>query len=317
MGEVERALDRHANHPESTVRKAWERLEEWLDQLEHIDSEKEGMKRRLVEARGSSSLTELEALLADCASHKFKRELRREIFDVAERFDHLVERTVAQVEALLDTHELGPMEEALARYRSVTQSEVRAVCRRLAAHKEEREAHIKAADAVRLRLRQLAGSCSIAEGARALKTSAPLGVSVAAEREQLQAYVSSLQEAALTEIQAALAWPYLSQEEVDSLLQKHGAEDCVTDALHAARQDLSERRDVLSVRAHTVEAWRARLLGMVNVCRLDAAEATMRELGEEVSKEVLLELAREHAAMHTYHQRLQGGRRTADSTRQY
>ena len=30
----------------------------------------------------------------------------------------------------------------------------------------------------------------------------------------------------------------------------------------------------------------------------------MRELGEEVSKEVLLELAREHAAMHTYHQRL-------------
>ena len=59
---------------------------------------------------------------------------------------------------------------------------VRAVCRRLAAHKEEREAHIKAADAVRLRLRQLAGSCSIAEGARALKTSAPLGVSVAAER---------------------------------------------------------------------------------------------------------------------------------------
>ena len=46
---------------------------------------------------------------------------------------------------------------------------------------------------------------------------------MAAEREQLQAYVSSLQEAALTEMQAALARPYLSQEEVDSLLQKHGA----------------------------------------------------------------------------------------------
>ena len=58
----------------------------------------------------------------------------------------------------------------------------------------------------------------------------------------------------------------LAKEEVDSLLQKHGAEDCVTDALHAARQDLSERRGVLSVRAHTVEVWRARLLGMVNVC---------------------------------------------------
>ena len=68
--------------------------------------------------------------------------------------------------------------------------------------------------------------------------------------------LAALAEAALTEMQAALARPYLSQEEVDSLLQKHGAEDCVTDALHAARQDLSERRDVPSVRAHTVEAWR-------------------------------------------------------------
>ena len=33
----------------------------------------------------------------------------------------------------------------------------------------------------------------------------------------------------------------MSLEEVDSLLQKHAAEDCVTDALHAARQDLRER----------------------------------------------------------------------------
>ena len=109
-----------------------------------------------------------------------------------------------------------------------------------------------------------------------MSRSAPLGVSVAAEREQLQAYVSSLQEAALTEMQAALARPYLSQEEGDSLLQKHGAEDCVTDALHAARQDLSERRGVLSVRAHTVEAWRARLLGMVNVRIIQRLPAVRR-----------------------------------------
>eukprot|EP01044_Picomonas_judraskeda_P013655 COSAG03_NODE_2085_length_3145_cov_1.732764_3_plen_318_part_01 len=105
LAEAEQALHRHADHPDQAVQDAWEDLDCWAQELENINVEKEDMRRKLDEAKGSSSLNRLEELLAECSTHRYKRELGREIFEVAERADRLAETAVREMDHLLDSQD--------------------------------------------------------------------------------------------------------------------------------------------------------------------------------------------------------------------
>ena len=304
LDEVEAALQRHEENPDPAVLEEWDRLNVWVEKLEHIDREKEDMKQRLDAAKGSSDLNGLEQLLAECSTNKYKRELGRQIFEVAERADHLADTAVSQMDGLHDSANDPAITEAVQRWSGCNQPEVRAAWTRLVSRQREVEEESKATDAVRIRLRQLTGTCTISDGVRALKASAALGSAIGAEREQLQHFVTALQDSALEAMQKALHRSYLSMEEAESLLEKYPERDCVNEEMHQARLALQERRKALQVRRSEVDTWRERLLGMINSCRLDAAESMLRELGAVASADVAMELAREHSAMLVYTQQL-------------
>ena len=297
MTEAEQALERHADHPDPAVQDAWEALERWTEELKHINVEKEDMRRQLEEAKASFDLNQLEELLTECSTHPYKRELGRQIFEVAERADHLADTAVSRMDQLLDSQDSAVISDALREWSSCNQPEVRAAWVRLSGRRDELSEELKATDAVRIRLRQLTGTCSISDGVRALKASAALGSTIGSEREQLQQFVTALQDAALETMQKALHRSYLGMEEADSLLEKYPERDCVTDDMRRARQALLERKDALVVRRSEVETWRERLMSMIHSCRLHEAEAILRELGGVASADVAMELAREHQAM--------------------
>jgi hypothetical protein len=184
--EVNELLERYSGHPEQAVQAAWVRLDEWAGELEHINSAVEHLRRGLLDACRGHDLNDLEKVLERCSAHEHRRDLGREIFAAAERADQLAEAAVGELERLCGTGDLESIGKALHRFGGCKAPEVRRAHARLRARRAEVEEELKAADAVRLRLRLLTGTCSASEGVRALRASASLGATIQTEREQLQ-----------------------------------------------------------------------------------------------------------------------------------